>query len=308
MRKVIIIDIISPKLSKKEAKERMIESENLVNTYWWFVIIKKIQRRIIPDYSTFIWKWKLEEIKDDALRTWSKLIIINNNLKSKQLFNLEWIFDKYSIKIWTRVDLILKIFEKHAMTSESRLQIELAAIRQLWPRIFWMWLELSKQAGWIWTRWKGETNTEVMKRHLALWEKKIKDKLKKIWNRHELYRKNRERRWLKTVAIVWYTNAWKSQTLLSLTWKWVKIKDELFATLDTRIWDLFLPISWSKCLVSDTIWFIQDLPPGLIDAFKSTLDETIHADLVLHVIDYSDLQKDRKIKVVHEILNKYRNQ
>ena len=302
MNKVILVDIINPRVSKKQAGDRMIESENLVNTYGWFVIIKKIQRKVVPDYETYIWKWKLEEIRSDALETWAKLIIINNNLKTKQLFNIERFLEKDSIKIWTRVDLILKIFEKHATTLESRLQIELAAIRQLWPRIFWMWLELSKLAWWIWTRWKWETNTEIMKRHLALKEKRVKDKLKKIWNRHELYRKNRERKWLNTVAIVWYTNAWKSQTLLALTWKQVKIKDELFATLDTRIWDLFLPKLQKKCLISDTIWFIQDLPPDLIDAFKSTLDETLHADLILHVIDYSDSQKEKKIKIVHEIL------
>ena len=302
-KNVILIDIIDPKTTKLEAQKRMIESENLVNTFWGFVIIKKIQKRQIPDYKTFIWSWKLEELRLEAIEHWVKLIIVNNQLKSQQLFNIERRFEKDWIKIWTRVDLILKIFEKHAVSTESKLQIELAAIDQMWPRIFGMWMDLSRQAWWIWTKWIWETNTEIMKRHLAKQKKKIKDRLIKIWNKHELHRNSRIRKNFKTVAIVWYTNAWKSQLLRSLTKKKVKVQNELFATLDTRIGELYLPNMMKSCLVSDTIWFIQNLPPSIIEAFKSTLDETIHADLLIHVVDFSDKDKYKKIKVVQEILN-----
>lgn len=301
-QKIILIDVIDPRTDKKEAEKRMIESENLINTYWGFVIIKKVQKKQIPDYGTFVWKGKLEELKQDAIENWVKLIVINNHLKPRQLFNIEQLFEKDKIKIWTRTDLILKIFEKHAITTESRLQIELAAIKHMWPRIYWMWMELSRQGWWIWTSWIWETNTERMKRHLAEQERKIRDKLKEIAKRHELHRKSRERKDFKTVAIVWYTNAGKSELLRSLTKKNVIVRDELFATLDTRIWKMYLSWSGKECLVSDTIWFIQDLPPDMIDAFKSTLDETIHADLLLHVVDYSDPDKEHKIKVVNEIL------
>lgn len=301
-QKVILIDVISPLTARKEADDRMIESENLVRTYWGFVIIKKIQRKLSPDYQTFIGKWKLDEIKQDCLESWAKLIIVNNVLKPKQIYNLEREFEKDWIKVWTRVDLILKIFEKHAVSTESKLQIELAAIKHMWPRIFGMGLELSRQWWGIWTSWVWETNTELMKRHLAELVKKIKEKLKLISNRHELHRNARARKNLSTVAIVGYTNAWKSQLLTSITKKKVKVKDELFATLDTRIWELYLPNLRKSCLVSDTIGFIQDLPPWLIEAFANTLDETVHCDLILHVVDYSDPKKHMKIKVVLDIL------
>ena len=303
MKKVILIDVIKPELSKKDALEWLLELESLVSTYGGFVIIKKIQKRTLPDYETYVWKGKIEEIRQEAIDNWVKLIIINNNLKPKQIFSIESLLEKDWIKVWTRIDLILKIFEKHAVTLESRLQIELAAITQLWPRIFWMWLELSRQWWWIWTRGQWETNTEVMKRHLQSLEIKVKNQLKKVSVRHELHRANRARKGLKTVAIVGYTNAWKSQTLFSLSKKDIKIKNELFATLDTVIWDVYLPTLREKCLVSDTIWFIKDTPPSLINAFKSTLDEAIHADLILHVLDYSDSRKEEKIKVVNEILD-----
>ncbi len=300
--RVIIIDVIEPRSSKIEATQSMGELENLVNTYGGMVIIKKVQKKQVPDYKTFIGSGKLEEIKSEAELEKVDLIIFNNNLKPQQLFNLERIFEKKNIKVWDRVDLILKIFEKHAETLEARLQIELAALRHMGPRIFKMGLELSRQGGGIGTRGIGETNTEIMKRHLASQEKRIRDKLQKIQTQHETQRNSRKRKNLKTVAIVGYTNAGKSQILKTLTQKLVKVKDELFATLDTRIGQLYLPTTQSICLLSDTIGFIQNLPPDLIDSFRSTLDEAIHADIILHAIDYADPMKEKKIKTVLEIL------
>lgn len=302
-KKVIIIDIVSPDVSDKEAEKRMIESENLVDTYWGFVVEKKFQKKQDPDYRYFVGTWKIEEIKQIALEKWVDLIIINNQLKTQQVFNIEWeFFQDTDIKVWDRVDLILNIFSKHATTSEAKMQIELAAISHMGPRIFWMWLELSKQGWGIWTRWKWETNTEIMKRHLKRKETLLKTKIKQLEKRRENQRLARERRWLKSVAIVGYTNAWKSQLMNGLSKKKVKAKDELFATLDTRTWELFLPNHFKTCLISDTIWFIRNLPPKLIQAFKSTLEEAIHADLILHVVDFSDPEKDEKIKVTNEIL------
>lgn len=141
-----------------------------------------------------------------------------------------------------------------------------------------------------------------MKRHLAKQEKVLVEKIKKLEKRREWQRLSRERKWFKQVAIVWYTNAWKSQLMSAITKKNIKIKDELFATLDTRVWEMYLQNSWKTCLVSDTIWFIRDLPPDLIQAFKSTLEEAIYADLILHVVDFSDPEKEEKIQVTNEIL------
>lgn len=302
--KVIIIDIIDPRTTKTEAMYSMLELENLVNTYGGMVIIKQVQKKQIPNYKTYIGSGKLEEIILESEAQEVELIIFNNILKSQQIFNVEQIIrsKELKIKVWDRVDLILKIFAKHAESTESKLQIELASLKHMGPRIFGMGMELSRQGGGIGTRGQGETNTEIMKRHLASHEDKLKEKLKIIQQRHAQQRQHRKRQSLKTVAIVGYTNAGKSQLLTALTKKNVKIKDELFATLETRIGQLYLPESYSTCLVSDTIGFIQKLPPDLINAFKSTLDETIHADLILHVIDFSDPEKEKKIKVVNDIL------
>lgn len=212
--------------------------------------------------------------------------------------------EQKGIKVWDRIDLILKIFDKHATTKEAKLQIELAGLRHLGPRIFKMGLDLMRQGGGIGTRGKGETNIEVMKRHIAKREQGIKQYLKKIEKNHEGQRRKRRDYGFKTAAIVGYTNAGKSSLLTALTKKNVKIKDELFATLDSHIGKVFLPEKQECALLSDTIGFIRDLPPELIDAFHSTLAETIDADLILNVIDADDLELDWKIKVVEEVLKK----
>lgn len=304
--KVILVDIIDPRTTQKEAQNSLIELENLTNTFGGFVVVKVIQKKQTPNYKTFVGSGKLNEIIGDIGALEADLVIFNNILKPQQIYNISHkIRQEYKgVQVWDRVDLILKIFAKHAESTEAKLQIELASIRHMGPRIFGMGMELSRQGGGIGTRGIGETNTEIMKRHLAEQERKVKDKLKKIQKRHALQRKSRSRQNLKTVAIVGYTNAGKSQLLTALTKKNVKVRDELFATLDTRIGQLYLPESYSTCLLSDTIGFIQNLPPDLIEAFKSTLDETIHADLLLHVIDFSDPRREEKIRVVNEILEK----
>ncbi|MDH5596844.1 MAG: GTPase HflX, partial [Candidatus Peregrinibacteria bacterium] len=193
-------------------------------------------------------------------------------------------------------------------TKEAKLQIELASLKHLGPRIFKMGQELMRQGGGGGSgnggakRGQGETNIEIMKRHIRQREQKLKADLKKIAKNQEGQRNKRQDHGFKTVAIVGYTNAGKSRLLTSLTNKAVKVKDELFATLDSRIGKVYLPESGSSVLISDTIGFIRDLPPELIEAFRSTLAETIDADLLLHVIDCSDLEMDWKIKVVAEVL------
>jgi GTP-binding protein HflX len=304
VQKVILVDIIDPRSPIEESVVRMDELENLVNTYGGFVIIRKIQRRQIPDYRMFIGKGKVQEIYDQAAEAGVSLVIINNLLKPQQLYNLEEKFEKSGIKVWDRIDLILKIFAKHAVTKEARLQIELAGLKHLGPRIFKMGADLMRQGGGIGTRGVGETNIEIMKRHIAREERRIKDDLKKLELNRQNQRQERRNQGFKTVAIVGYANAGKSELLRSLTKKQVKVKDELFATLDSRIGKLWLPDLQKECLVSDTIGFIRDLPPELIEAFHATLEETINADLILHVIDLTDKEIEMKIDVVNVVLGK----
>jgi GTP-binding protein HflX len=300
--KVILVDIIPPKLSPEESLARLNELENLLITYGGFVIVRKVQKKQIPDYQTYVGKGKVEEILQDALELKAKFVIVNNLLKPQQLYNLEEKFEKHGIQVWDKIDLILKIFSKHATTKEARLQIELASLKHLGPRIFKMGQELMRQAGGIGTRGKGETNIEVMKRHIRTREQKIRSEVKKLEKNQESQRNKRQDYGFKTAAIVGYTNAGKSCLLTALTNKKVKVKDELFATLDSRIGKVWLPDSQQSVLVSDTIGFIRDLPPELIQAFKSTLAETIHADLLLHVVDCSDLELEWKMEVVNKIL------
>ena len=302
--KVILVDIIPPETSSAESLARLNELERLLSAYGGFVVVRKIQRRQIPNYKTYIGKGKVNEILNTALEEKVDYIMVNNLLKPEQLYNLESLFEKQGIKVWDKIDLILEIFAKHATTKEAKLQIELAKLRHLGPRIAKMGVELMRQAGGIGTRGLGETNIEVMKRHIRTREQHIKKQLQKIEKNQAGQRRKRKNTGFKTVAIVGYTNAGKSQLLHSLTNKNVKIKDELFATLDSRIGKVYLPDVKTCCLISDTIGFIRDLPPELIDAFHSTLAETIHADLILHIIDIDDLDMEWKMDVVHKVLKR----
>ena len=314
--KVVIADVVEPDFPQEKLDYRMQELENLVNTYWGVVVVEKIQKRWKPDYQTFLWSWKLEEIKDIMARYGAKVLILWNILKPKQIYNLNEYLKDIWAQAWDRIDLILKIFDLHAKSPEAKLQIELASIKHMWPRIFGMGMELSRQWWGIWTKWIWETNTEIMKRHLQKRILQIEEKLKQYEKVRDVHRKARKSRGYPTVGIVWYTNAWKSSLLNALTKKWVLAENKLFATLWTNVWELFLSpydlwyenitCEWKNCkkvLLSDTIWFIQDLPPSLIKAFKSTLEDSIESDLLFHVIDISDPFIKDKIKVVNEILD-----
>jgi len=308
--KVFIADILPHDLKeKKDMEDRMIELENLVTTFWGVVILEHIQKRSLPDYKTYIGWGKLDEIKHEMHLQWANLLVIGNILKPHQMYNLNSELKNIWAVAWDRVDLILKIFEKNAKTEETKLQIELAAIKHMWPRIFNMWMELWKQAG----KWSGETNTEIMKRHLAKREKEIRKKLEGYSKVRETHRQGRKKKWFLTVGIVGYTNAWKSTLLNALTNKWVLSEDKLFATLWTSVGKLWIaPKSqeewkytpWREVLLSDTIGFIRNLPPELVDAFASTLEDSIESDILFHVVDASDPKIWEKIEVVDTILDK----
>ena len=306
MKKVILVDIVpEKKTTKEQLLKSMQELEELVLTYWWIVIIKKIQKKQIPDYKFYVGKWKLEEIIELMKIKDIDLLIIWNILKPLQIYNINSKLESIGKKAWDRIDLILKIFEKHANSVESKLQIELAAIKHMWPRIFGMGLELSRQWWGIWTRWIWETNIEIMKRHLLKKEKIILSKLehcKKVRNTHRISRKKKN---LQTVWIVWYTNAWKSTLINSLTKKKTLVENKLFATLGTLVGYMHVDTNngkWEKILINDTIWFIRDLPPSLINAFSSTLEDSTESDLLLHVVDCTWNEQEEKIQVVDNIL------
>lgn len=326
--KVILIDIIPPRIKKKEALLRVEELKSLVYTYGDFEIVSIYQKKVSnPNYYYYIGTGKAEEVLKESLDKDIAYIIINNELKPHQIWNLQELFEKIKaeyikqhkignddyksdikrdkrIEIWDRIDLILKIFSKHATTKEAKLEIELAKLKHMGPRIYRMGEMLSQEGAGIGTRGGGESNISMMRSHLKQEEQRIMKEIEACQKTKALQKEDRLKRGLKTVAIVGYTNAGKSATLNALTNKNVYVDDKLFATLETRIGNLYLPKSNKTCLVSDTIGFIEDLPPELINSFKSTLDETINSDLILHVIDINDEMINKKIKVVEDILQK----
>lgn len=312
-QKAILIDVIDLETSKEKAESRLEELESLVKTYGGVVVVKSIQTRRIPDYETYIGKGKVGEIIEMAEEYDADLLIVNNLLKARQIFQLNERLRDSKVETWDRVDLILKIFSQHAQTTEAKLQIELAGIRHMGPRIFDMGRELMQQTGAVGLRsGQGETNIEMMKRHLRKQELAILKKLEHYEKIHAGHRQRRRRNNFKTAALVGYTNAGKSSLLNALTNKGAYAADELFATLDTRVGKLYVQgsegmengqyVPGKEILISDTIGFIQDLPPELIKAFKSTLAETVDADLLLHVIDINDPELEHKIQVVEDIL------
>jgi len=307
--KAVLVDVIDPKTTKEEAQKRLEELESLVQTFGGIVVLKTIQQRVVPDYETYVGKGKLTEIKEYVEEFGADVVVLNNIIKPRQIYALNEAFQKMEVKVWDRVDMILKIFSKHAKSTEAKLQIELASIRHMGPRIFGMGIELSRQAGAMGVRaGQGESNTELMKRHLSQQELNIVKKLEHYDTINKGHRQRRKRQNYKTAALVGYTNAGKSSLLNSLTGKKVYIADELFATLSTRVGKLYIPspdfdhAKSQEILIADTIGFIRDLPPGLIKAFKSTLAETVDADLLLHVIDITDPDIHQKIDIVEEVL------
>jgi len=302
--RAILIDVIPSTMEPLQAKRRLMELESLTRTYGGIVVVKLLQKRALPNYRTYIGKGKLEEIIQIAKEEHVELLIINNLLKASQMYAVGELLRPHHMRAWDRIDLILNIFAKNAKTAEAQLQIKLAAIHHMGPRIYGMGQEMMRQAGGTGTRGgQGETNTELMKRHFAQQERRLKRELESLTKSRANHRRRRMRIGLKTVSIVGYTNAGKSSLLRALTRKKVHVADTLFATLDTRVGKLWLPNMQTSVLLSDTIGFIQDLPPQLIDAFRSTLDETVSADLLLHVIDVSDPFMAEKIREVEEVLD-----
>lgn len=303
-QRAILIDLVHPRTPKAEALDRMTELEELVNTYGGLVIVKQWQKRFAPHPKTYLGTGKVETLGEEAKALGATIVVINAELKPRQLYVIAEALRPHGVQVLDRIDLILKIFAKHAKTTEARLEIELASIRHMGPRIFGMGMELSRQGGGIGSVGIGETNIERMKRHLKEKERRVKEKLEMYERGRSLQREGRRRKHLKTIAIVGYTNAGKTTLLNALTGRKEYAADVLFATLDTRVGQLYLPTKHELALVSDTIGFIKQLPPELLNAFASTLSETIEADLLIHVADGSDGHVLEHIQVVEDILKR----
>lgn len=306
IKKFLLVSIIPQRASEEQSFADNQETIRLVETFGGEVTDIVLQNRELHSKGNFIGKGKIEEISQLLQEKEIEVVLLNGIIKQGQIYFLQDLFEqvKPGIEVWDRVDLILKIFGAHANTSESKLQIELASMRHMGPRIYGMGVEMSRQGGTVGTRGIGETNTEIMKRHLAEHTKQVRKELQKIVKNRESQLENRNRAGLPTVSLVGYTNAGKTSLFNLLTGKQKLIKDSLFVTLDTVTGRMFSQVLGKEIIVSDTIGFIHNLPPKLIEAFSSTLLESVHADVLLHVVDATDPDIYRKLETVDMILKR----
>lgn len=256
-------------------------------------------KRHSPDPKYFIGKGKIEEIESVKLATEANVVIFNHNLSPAQERNVESVV---KCRVIDRIGLILDIFAQRAFTFEGKLQVELAQLRHLSTRLVRGWTHLERQKGGIGMRGPGETQLETDRRLVRDRIKYIEKRLDKVGRQREQGRRSRKRANIKTVSIVGYTNAGKSTLFNQLTEADVLAEDKLFATLDPTLRRVSLP-QGSDVILADTVGFIRHLPHDLVAAFRATLEESVEADVLIHVIDAASDRRDENIEQVMEVLS-----
>ena len=286
------------------AEESMAELERLTDTAGAEIVHTMVQRRQRPDPATFFGRGKAEEVRDLVSATNADTVIVDDELSPGQLRNLE---DIIKVKVIDRTALILDIFSQHAHSSEGKLQVELAQLNYMLPRLRG-WGEAKSRIGGgmtgrggIGTRGPGETKLEVDRRRIKKRLAKLRDELRDVDRVRRTKRAERDRRQVPSIALVGYTNAGKSTLLNALTRAGVLVQDQLFSTLDPTTRRLELPDGRTVTL-TDTVGFVRKLPHTLVEAFKSTLEETVEADLLVHVVDGSAVEPDVQYASVREVL------
>ncbi|MGH9050003.1 MAG: GTPase HflX [Acidimicrobiia bacterium] len=258
-----------------------------------------LQRRDTPDPATYIGSGKAEELRGLADALDADVVVFDDELTPAQQRNLEKLFGR---DVVDRVALILDIFAQHATSQEGMVQVELAQLRYRLPRLRGKGRELSQQAGGIGTRrGPGETQLEVDRRRIQRRVTKLEAELERLARTRATQRKARRRRELVTVALVGYTNAGKSTLLNRLTNAAAVVEDRLFSTLDPTTRRLRLP-GGETVLLSDTVGFVRKLPHQLVEAFHSTLDDVVDADLLVHVVDGASPTAAQQIDAVRDVL------
>lgn len=286
-------------LVSTDSEESLDELASLAETAGAMVITRVIQNRQRPDPATFIGSGKAEELSLVCQAMEIDLVIMDDELTGAQQRNLENIL---GVRVIDRTALILDIFAQRAQSAEGKLQVELAQMKYRLPRLTGMGTVLSRLGGGIGTRGPGETQLEVDRRRIR---KRIDDltaQLKEIKRQRDMRRARREKQGQTTVALVGYTNAGKSTLLNALSGADVLVEDKLFATLDPVLRNVDLPENRS-CLVVDTVGFIRKLPHQLVQAFRSTLEEALYADLLVVVSDLSSPQYAQQRETVFQVLN-----
>ena len=255
-------------------------------------------KRASPDAALFVGSGKADEVLGTIADLDADLVIFNHTLSPAQQRNLE---RHLNVRVVDRTSLILDIFAQRAQSHEGKVQVELAQLQHLATRLIRGWTHLERQKGGIGLRGPGETQLETDRRLIGARVKMLRTKLDKLQRQRNTQRRSRERSRTFSVSLVGYTNAGKSTLFNNMTKAGVYAADQLFATLDTTSRRIHLGES-GNVVISDTVGFIRDLPTQLVAAFRATLDETVHADLLLHVVDAASPVRDEQIKQVNAVL------
>lgn len=289
-------DLLSP--LEDSTEESMAELAELAKTAGAEVLGEIVQNRDAVEKNTYVGEGKLKEIKEAAESLDANLLIFDDELTGSQLRNIE---EATGISVIDRSTLILDIFAGRALSNEGKLQVELAQLKYNLPRLSGGYKSLSRLGGGIGTRGPGETKLESDRRHIRNRISSLEREIEEIKLHRDLLRSRRKKNELPTAALVGYTNSGKSTLLNKLTGSDVLAENMLFATLDPTVRALMMP-DGRQALIVDTVGFIRKLPHHLIEAFKSTLEEAVLADVLLHVIDSSSAEMHNQTEVVNNLL------
>jgi GTP-binding protein HflX len=256
-------------------------------------------KRASPDPAHFVGSGKADEIAAACKAERIDIVIFNHALSPAQQRNLE---RRLEMRVVDRTSLILDIFAQRAKSHEGKLQVELAQLQHLATRLIRGWTHLERQKGGIGLRGPGETQLETDRRLIGERVKMLRTRLTKLRKQHETQRRARGRNQTFSVSLVGYTNAGKSTLFNTLTKAGVYVANQLFATLDTTSRRLYLGDEVGSVVISDTVGFVRELPHQLVAAFRATLEETIHADLLLHVVDASSPTRMEQVEQVNAVL------
>ncbi len=296
--RIVLVGVTMPDGSAAETEASLDELSLLVDTAGADEVGRVLQRRQAPDPATYVGKGKAAEIKDMSVSVDSDTVVFDDELSPAQQLNLEKILGRSALD---RTAVILDIFAQNASSSEGKAQVELAQLKYRLPRLRRSGRSYSQQGGGIGTRGPGETQLEVDRRRLVRRVHKLEEDLRRLRKTRDTQAKQRRRSSNRGVALVGYTNAGKSTVLNRLTDAGVTAEDRLFATLDATTRRLQLP-GGELVFLTDTVGFVRKLPTELVEAFKSTLDVVIDADLLLHVVDASSPDPQANIDVVRRTL------
>jgi GTP-binding protein HflX len=294
--KAVLAGLIYPNQNEKQTQEYLDELAFLADTAGAIVLKRFTQKLDVPNTATFVGPGKLQEINNYIKVAEADTVIFDDELTPTQLRNIE---RSLECKVLDRTNLILDIFARRAKTAHAKTQVELAQYQYLLPRLTRMWTHLERQRGGIGLRGPGETQIETDRRIILDKISRLKEQLQKIDRQKATQRKNRGK--LVRIALVGYTNVGKSTIMNMMAKSEVFAENKLFATLDTTVRKVV--IGNLPFLVADTVGFIRKLPHGLVESFKSTLDEVREADVLLHIVDISHPGFEEQIETVNNTLN-----